>query len=39
MWPLTAEVTATPAHDQPTGLTTTTDHGEVDASELELSLN
>jgi hypothetical protein len=36
---LTAEVTATASHNQPTGLTTTTDHGEVGASDLGLSLN
>jgi hypothetical protein len=37
--PLTAAVTATTAHNQPTGLTAATDQGEVEASELGLSLN
>jgi hypothetical protein len=36
---LTAEVTATPPHGQPTGLTPITIHGEVDAFDLGLSLN
>jgi hypothetical protein len=36
---LTAEVTATASHNQPIGLTTTTDRDEVEASDLGLSLN
>jgi len=36
---LTAAVTATASHSQPIGLTATTDHGEVEASELGLSRN
>jgi len=36
---LTAEVTATGPYTQPIGLTITTNHGKVVASELGLSLN
>jgi hypothetical protein len=36
---LTAEVTATASHNQPVEHTTTTDRGEVEASDLGLSLN
>jgi hypothetical protein len=32
-------MTATAAHSQPTGLTVTTGHGEVETSDLGLSLN
>jgi hypothetical protein len=36
---LTAAVTATASHNQPIGLIATTDRGEVEASDLGLSLN
>lgn len=36
---LTAAVTATAAHNQPIGLTATTDDREVEACDLGLSLN
>ena len=36
---LTAEVTATAAHNQPIGLTATTGHGEVETPDLGLPLN
>ena len=36
---LTAAVTATASHNQPIGLTATSDRSEVEASELALSLN